>query len=159
MAKVLITYYSRSGHTEALAAAVRDGAASVDGAEVTLKPVAEVAAGDLPTYDAILIGSPVYYGSMAWEVKKLIDESVSFHGKLEGRIGGAFCTSANLAGGNETTILDILNAMLIHGMIVQGACRGDHYGAVGINTPDDRATKQGAKFGALLAELAVKLRG
>jgi NAD(P)H dehydrogenase (quinone) len=159
MARILVTYYTRSGHTQALGEVVRDGAAAVEGAEVDFKPIAEVEAGDLPTYDGIIIGSPVYYGTMAWEVKKLIDESVSFHGKLEGKVGGAFCTSANLAGGNETTILDILNAMLVHGMIVQGCCRGDHYGAVGINAPDERAIRLGGKFGAMLAALAVRLHG
>ncbi|NQU74733.1 MAG: NAD(P)H-dependent oxidoreductase [Planctomycetes bacterium] len=159
MAKILIAYYSRSGNTKKLAEAVRQGAAAVAGAEVICKAVGDVQAKDLLDYDGIMIGSPVYYGSMAWEVKKLFDESVAFHGKLSGKVGGAFSTSANLAGGNETTILDILNAMLIHGMVIRGCATGDHYGAVGINDPDKRATDQGAMFGKLVAELAVKLHG
>ncbi|NLF30314.1 MAG: flavodoxin family protein [Planctomycetes bacterium] len=159
MAKILVTYYTRSGHTQALAEAVRDGAAETAGAEVDFKPIAQVKAADLMGYDAIVIGSPVYYGTMAWEIKKLIDESVAYHGKLDGKVGGAFCTSANLAGGNETCVLDILNCLLVHGMVVKGVARGDHYGPVGINVPDDRATRHGREYGAMVAELAVKLHG
>jgi len=159
MAKILILYYSRSGHTQTLAEAVRDGAATAAGAEVDFKPVAEIEAGQLVGYDAIVIGSPVYYGTMAWEIKKLLDESVTFHGKLDGKVGGAFCTSANLAGGNETCVLDILNACLVHGMVVKGIHRGDHYGPVAVNDPDDRALRHGRDYGAMVAELAVKLHG
>ncbi len=110
-------------------------------------------------YDAIVIGSPTYYGSMAAEIKKLFDESVAFHGQLNGKVGGAFASSANIAGGNETTILDILNAMLIHGMIVQGCPSGDHYGPVAIGDIDDRARGNCRAFGKLLGELAVRLHG
>ena len=159
MAKILIGYYSRSGNTKKLAEALADGARAVKGAEVTLKAVGELKAEDMLNYDGLILGSPVYYGTMAWEVKKLIDESVAFHGKLTGKVGGAFCSSANLAGGNETTIMDILKAMLIHGMVVQGRSAGDHYGPVAVNSPDKRAVDQGNCFGKLLAELAVKLHG
>lgn len=37
MAKVLVTYYSRSGNTRRMAEKVREGLASVNGVEVTLK--------------------------------------------------------------------------------------------------------------------------
>ncbi len=63
---------------------------------------------------------------MAAEIKKFIDESVKFHGKLEGKVGGAFSSSAQIGGGNETTIMDILKTLLIHGMIIQGSSKGDH---------------------------------
>ena len=159
MAKILITYYTRSGNTKALAESVYEGAVSVAGAAVTLAPVQDIEAADLMGYDGVIVGSPVYYGTMAWELKKLLDESVTFHGKMSGKVGGAFASSANLAGGNETTILGILNALLIHGMVVRGSATGDHYGPVAVNAPDDRAKRQGEHFGKILAELAVKLHG
>ena len=56
--------------------------------------------------------------------------------------------SANVAGGNETTILDILNAMFIHGMIIHGDPQGDHYGAVSVGSPDARATKECLRMGS-----------
>jgi NAD(P)H dehydrogenase (quinone) len=94
---------------------------------------------------------------MAAEIKKLFDDSVKFHGKLDGKIGAAFASSANIAGGNETTILDILNAMLIHGMIIQGDPQGDHYGAVAIGSPDARSIKECLRLGSRLAKLVKKL--
>jgi len=112
---------------------------AAEGLEVDLKPVGEVGPKDLLGYDCLVLGSPTYYGTMSWEMKKLLDESVKFHGKLRGKVGGAFTSSANVGGGNETTVLDILGAMLIHGMVVRGDHRFDHYGPVAIGRPDDRA--------------------
>ncbi|MCD6365148.1 MAG: NAD(P)H-dependent oxidoreductase [Planctomycetes bacterium] len=159
MARVLVCYYSRSGHTEHMAASVAKGAGEVQGANVELKSVADVSAGRLLDYDAIVMGSPVYYGMMAAEMKKLLDESVSIHGKLKGKVGGAFASSANIGGGNETTTLGILQAMLIHGMVIQGLPEGDHYGPVAIGDEDDRSRRQCLGLGRSVAELAVKLHG
>jgi NAD(P)H dehydrogenase (quinone) len=128
-----------------------------EGVEVEVKEVKDVPVDDLLKYDAIVIGSPTYYGSMAAEIKKLLDDSVKFHGKLEGKVGAAFSSSANVAGGNETTVLDILNAMLIHGMIIQGDPRGDHYGSVAIGSPDERATKECLRMGSRVAKLLKKV--
>jgi len=152
MAKVLIIYYSRSGNTKKMADSVAEGLKKED-VEVKETRVQDVKAEELLKFDGIIIGSPTYYGSMAAEIKKLLDESVKLHGKLDGKIGAAFSSSANIGGGNETTILDILNAMLIHGMIVQGDPLGDHYGAVAIGSPDARATKQCLRLGVRVARL------
>ena len=159
MAKVLITYYSRTGNTGRMAELVAEGAREVEGAEVILKTVEETDAKGLTDYNAIIAGSPTYYGLMAAELKALFDESVVLHGQLEGKVGGAFTSAANLGGGNETTILSILQAMLIHGMIVQGTSQRDHYGPVAIGAPDDRATGECRKLGRNVAELAVRLHG
>jgi len=102
---------------------------------------------------------PVYYGTMAAEIKKLLDESVAHHGKLAGKIGGAFASSANVGGGNETTVMDLIKALLIHGMIVPGSAKGDHYGPVAIGKPDNRAQNECKKLGRLVATLTVKLYG
>lgn len=155
MAKALIAYYSRSGNTQKMAKIISD-ALGQEGIEVSLKNIKEITASDLLTTDAIIIGSPTYYGSMAYEIKQLIDESVKFHGKLDGKIGAAFATSANIAGGNETTILDILHTMLIHGMIIQGDPLGDHYGPVSIGSPDERAKKNCLRLAKRLAVLIKK---
>ncbi|MGB3086384.1 MAG: flavodoxin domain-containing protein, partial [Phycisphaerae bacterium] len=102
MAKVLVVYYSRSGSTGQMAEEVAAGAREVKGARVELAKVAEVDPKGLSRYDALIIGSPTYYGLMAAEIKKMFDESVAIHGQLEGKVGGAFTSAANLAGGNET---------------------------------------------------------
>ncbi|MBC8436348.1 MAG: NAD(P)H-dependent oxidoreductase [Candidatus Omnitrophica bacterium] len=128
-----------------------------EGVEVLLKEVKDTAPDDLLKFDTIVIGSPTYYGTMSAEIKKLFDESVKFHGKLEGKVGAAFSSSANIGGGNETTILDILSAMLIHGMIIRGDSQGDHYGPVAIGAPDARAVKQCVRLGSRVAQLTKKL--
>jgi NAD(P)H dehydrogenase (quinone) len=158
MAKALIVYYSRSGHTKKMAESIAAGMKK-EGVEADVRDVKDVTPADLKAFDAIVVGSPTYYGSMAADIKKMFDESIRFHGKLDGKIGAAFASSANIGGGNETTILDILNAMLIHGMIVQGDWQGDHYGPVAIGSPDERAVKECLRAGGRIARLAKKLAG
>jgi len=156
---MLVAYHSRGGNTKKMAELVAEGASSVEGVEVDLKPVAEVKAEHLVGYDAILLGSPTYYGLPAANIKKLLDDSVAYHGQLEGKVGGAFASSANIGGGNETTIIAILEALLIHGMVVQGTSAGDHYGPVAIGAPDKRAAEQCKAYGGRAANLAKKLHG
>lgn len=158
MAKALIIYYSRTGNTKKMAESVAEGIKN-EGVETAIKDVKDVDVNELTSYEAIIIGSPTYYGTMSWEIKKLLDDSVKFHGKLDGKIGAAFSSSANVGGGNETTILDILNALLIHGMIIQGDPRGDHYGPVAIGAPDERATKQCLRLGSRVGKLTKKIFG
>jgi NAD(P)H dehydrogenase (quinone) len=156
MAKILITYYSRSGNTKEMAQAVKSGVEQEE-VECHIKPVNEVSAKELVDYEGIIIGSPTYYGDMASEIKKLLDESVSLHGQLSEKVGGAFSSSANIGGGNETTILSILKALLVHGMVIAGASSGDHYGPVAIGLPDKRARKQCTDLGIRTAQLVKKL--
>ena len=159
MARMLVCYYSRTEHTQHMAEKIGQGAGQVDGVEVDVKAVGEVKADSLLEYDAIVLGSPTYYGTMSWEMKRLIDETISLHGRLAGKVGGAFTSSANVAGGNETTIMDLIKALLIHGMIIPGMHQGDHYGPVAIGDVDDRAAKGCDRLGRMVAQLAVKLHG
>ncbi|MCM8800899.1 MAG: NAD(P)H-dependent oxidoreductase [Candidatus Omnitrophica bacterium] len=152
MARVLVIYYSKTGNTKKMAEAIAEGVKK-EAVEVTIKSVKEVEPKELLDYEGIVIGSPTYYGTMSAEIKRLLDDSVRYHGRLEGKIGGAFSSSANIAGGNETTILDILNAMLIHGMIIQGDPSGDHYGPVSIGKPDEHVIKECLRFGTRIAKL------
>ncbi len=152
MGKALVVYYSRGGTTRRMGEMIAD-AIKRHGVEATLKEATATTMEDLLAADAIVIGSPTYYGTMAAEIKTLIDRSVELHGQLNGKIGGAFASSANIAGGNETTILDILNALLIHGMIIQGDPKGDHYGPVAVGKIDARAEQQCLRCGERIAAL------
>lgn len=156
MAKVLIIYYSGTGNTEEMAEMVKKGA-ETEKVEVEVKKVEQTNLDDLLEADGIIIGSPTYYGTLAAPIKKLIDESVAYHGQLAGKVGGAFTSSANIGGGNETTILSILEAFLIHGMIIQGAYDGDHYGPVSIGKPNKRAERECEELGKRVAQLVLKL--
>ncbi len=152
MSQIIIVYYSRSGNTEKLAKAVAEGVRE-GGGTPTLKSVDEIDIHELPDYDGIIAGSPVYYGSMAAELKKFFDESVIVRRKLFNKVGAAFATGAHRTGGKETTLISILQAMLINGMVVVGDPfeTGGHYGAAG---SDDVGLKEGKALGKRVAELA-----
>ncbi|UCC23761.1 MAG: NAD(P)H-dependent oxidoreductase [Planctomycetota bacterium] len=156
MAKGIVIYYSRSGNTKEMAQIIAEAMNKAD-LPTECKPVNKVKAEDLLGYDAIVVGSPTYYGHMAGPVKELFDETVSFHGQLDGKVGAAFSSAANIGGGNETTVMGIIEAMLISGMIVQGDPAGDHYGPVSIGRPDDRVKEQCLRRGQRVAELTKKL--
>jgi NAD(P)H dehydrogenase (quinone) len=159
MPKVLIIYYTRTGNTAKMADSVEQGLQDEGGVEIIKKSVEDTSPHELLEMDGIILGSPCYYGGMASEMKRLLDESVKFHGALKGKVGAAFSSAANIGGGNETTILSMLQALLIHGMIVQGNPGGDHYGPVSIGKPDRRATEQCVKLGREVAVLVKRLAG
>ena len=103
--------------------------------------------------DGIIVGSPVYYGSMAAELKDLFDRSIKVHNKLDGKIGGAFATAA--VSGYETTIRNIHEAMLVHGMIIQGDPSGCHYGPVSVGEPEGPERELCRRFGQRFAKLTI----
>jgi NAD(P)H dehydrogenase (quinone) len=157
MVKVLVTYFSSGGNTQRMAELVAEGA-RIEGVEVQLKDIADTTCEDLLEADGIIVGSPTYYGLPAAEVKRLFDDSVKYHGRLAGKVGGAFTSAGNIGGGNETTLMAIVQMMLIHGMVVQGTASGDHYGPVAIGAPDERVRPQCEALGKRVAELTLKLR-
>ena len=156
MAKGIVVYYSRTGNTKEMAQIIAKAMNEAD-LPTECKSVSDIKADDLPNYDAIVVGSPTYYGHMAGPIKQLFDDTISFHGQLDGKVGAAFSSAANIGGGNETTIMGIIEAMLICGCIVRGDPMGDHYGTVSINEPDQRVEQQCTRQGRRVAELTKKL--
>jgi len=156
MPKGIVVYYSRSGNTKKMAEIIAKSM-NETGLPTDCESVEKVKAADLLKYDAIVVGSPTYYGHMAGPVKQLFDDTVRFHGQLDGKVGAAFSSAANIGGGNETTIMGIIEAMLIAGMIVHGDPQGDHYGPVSIHKPDDRVERQCRRRGQRIADLTKKL--
>jgi len=121
--KVLVTYHSVTGHTEKMAQGVVAGAQAVPGTTVVLKPVGKVTAADLFSADALIVGSPVYWSNMAGQVKTFFDDWQLKFGvfpefKMRDKVGAAFTTGGQAAGGKELTMLTILAAMLGNQMIV-----------------------------------------
>ena len=141
MKKVLVAYYSRSGNTEKMAKIIADEL-SQKNISVDLKRVEEIEIDSLPNYDGYIIGSPNYFGTMAAEVKKFIDDSVKYYRKIEGKLVAAFTSTGMIGGGGETVCLDILKAFLIHGCLCLGFTRLGHYGPVSIGKPDERVSKE-----------------
>jgi NAD(P)H dehydrogenase (quinone) len=150
MPKILVLYYSTYGHLEQMAQAVAEGARSAD-ADVDVKrvpetapeavakaahfkldqaaPVAEIA--QLANYDAIVIGTPTRFGRMSSQMAAFLDQGGGLwaKGALNGKVGGAFTSSATQHGGQETTLFSIITNMLHFGMVVVGMDYG--YGAQG----------------------------
>ncbi|MGC9198251.1 MAG: NAD(P)H:quinone oxidoreductase [Acidobacteriaceae bacterium] len=142
MAKILVLYYSTWGHVEAMAEAEAEGARSVAGCTVVLKRVPEtmpaetVAAihgkvdqrapiadpDELAEYDAILFGTPTRFGNMAGQMRNFLDRTGNLwqQGKLVGKVGSVFVSTATQHGGQETTITSFHTTLLHHGMIVVG---------------------------------------
>ncbi|GAB5047529.1 flavodoxin family protein [Thermodesulfovibrio sp. TK110] len=156
MKKVLVLYYSRTGNTEKMAKMIAQGLAD-KGINVDLKKVEEASVDSLPEYDGFIIGSPNYFGTMAAEVKKFIDESVKYYRKIEGKLVAAFTSTGMIGGGGETVCLDILKAFLIHGCICLGFTRLGHYGPVSIGKPDERIEREISEMVNKYAEVLKRL--
>jgi NAD(P)H dehydrogenase (quinone) len=157
MMRILVVYDSRTGKTEKMALAVAEGAKKIDGTQVIVKKVGDVTLEELQQADGIIMGSPTYYGQMSGKLKTLIDESVKIHGELKGKVGAAFTSSGGTASGAETTLLSILQAMLVHGMIVQGRPDDKHYGAAAVGAPGKEDIELCEELGRRVASLASKL--
>ncbi len=150
MPKVLVVYFSRSGHTESLAKSITEAIAA-ENLDVVCKRVENVLLNELLEVDGLLIGSPTYYGTMAAEIKKFLDESIKHHRKLDGKVGGAFASAG--VTGQETTVMSILQALLIHGMIIQGDPQGYHYGVTCLGKPTAQDLQRCKRFGQRFARL------
>lgn len=157
MSKVLISYFSKSGNTEKMAEYIKEGLDSLGDVDVDLKKVQDTTIKDLRSSDGIVIGSPTYFGVMATEVKELMDKSIQSYGKLTAKAGGAFTSSGMIGGGNETTILSILQGLLIHGMIVQGVQKGNHYGPVSVGAPNEEVRDECVRYGQMIGALVKRL--
>lgn len=197
MAKVLVLYYSSYGHIETMAYAVAEGAKSA-GAEVTVKRVPELVpenvakesffkldqaapiatVQELEEYDAIIVGAGTRFGTVASQMRNFWDQTGAqwFGGKLVGKVGSVFTSSATQHGGQESTILGFIPTLLHHGMAVVGlpyafqgqmgveeVKGGSPYGASTITGGDgsrqpSEVELEAARFqGAHVAKIAAKL--
>jgi NAD(P)H dehydrogenase (quinone) len=144
--KVLVLFYSTYGHIYRMAQAVADGVREVPGVEVVLKRVpetlpAEVMAAmgateaqktftdvpvatvnDLAESDAIIFGTPTRFGNMIGQMRQFLDATggLWMQGKLVGKVGSVFTSSATQHGGQESTILSFHTTLLHHGMVIVG---------------------------------------
>jgi NAD(P)H dehydrogenase (quinone) len=158
--QVLVLYYSRSGNTRALAEAISQGVESVDGVSCLLRSTDEVGKKDFSESYGVIAGSPVYFGVMAAELKKVFDDFIGVRKKMENKVGAAFATGGDASGGKETTIMSIIQAMLIYGMIIVGdpMSATGHYGVACVGAPDEGTRRNGHKLGARVAQLVKKLQ-
>jgi NAD(P)H dehydrogenase (quinone) len=165
--KVLIAYHSELGHTAALAKGVEEGVKRVPGAGAILKSVAAVKCDELLAADAVIIGSPVYWGNMSGAVKSFFDRwSTDCHVlpptfAMKDKVGAAFVTGGEISSGKEVTLLTILAAMLGNRMIV--ISEGQALGATattgeGTAALAPREMDEGRRLGERVARLAQTLK-
>jgi NAD(P)H dehydrogenase (quinone) len=141
MANVLVLYYSSYGHVEIMAYAAAEGART-SGAGAVVKRVPELvpldiakksgfkldqpapvaAVEELADYDAIIFGSPTRFGSVAGQMRNFLDRAGALwmQGKLIGKVGSAFTSTATQHGGQESTILTFIPTLMHLGMVVVG---------------------------------------
>ncbi|MDX1763644.1 MAG: flavodoxin family protein [bacterium] len=157
--QVLVLYYSRSGHTRSLAEEVARGVES-SGAAFLLKDTSQVKKEDFTQSAGIIAGSPVYFGVMAAELKKVFDDFVGVRKKMEDKVGAAFATAGHVTGGKETTLFSILQCMMIYGMIIVGdpLSASGHYGVACVGRPDKTAVSDAYKLGARVGSLCQRLQ-
>ena len=163
---VLVTYHSASGNTEKMAQGVAEGVKVVSNTSVVLKRVGDVTGSDLLSSDAVIVGSPVYFGNMSGEVKTFLDNwtlkfDVFRDRKMRNKVGGAFATGAAVSNGKEVTILTILGAMLINQMIVVSG--GGGFGASATTGPDspgidEKEVTEARELGKRVAEVAAVVK-
>ena len=199
MPKVLVLYYSTYGHIVAMANAMAEGARAA-GAQVDVKRVPETvpeavasanhfkldqaapvaSVDDLPNYDAIIVGAPTRFGRMPSQLAAFFDGAGKLWatGALNGKVGGAFTSSATQHGGNETTLFSIITNLLHFGLTIvglpyshQGQMRVDElvggapYGATtvaggdGSRQPSETDLAGARHQGELIAKTAAKLFG
>ena len=197
MTKVLVLYYSSYGHIETMASAVAEGARAA-GVEVDIKRVPELVPeevarsshykldqaapiakpADLVEYDAIIVGTGTRYGRMTSQMANFWDQTGGLwaQGKLIGKVGAAFTSTASQHGGQETTLVGIHTNLLHHGMVIVGlpysfqgqlkldeVTGGSPYGATTIAAGDGSRQPtenelEGARFlGRHVAEITTKL--
>lgn len=197
MARVLVLYYSTYGHTETLADAIAEGARST-GAVADVKRVPETVpediarsnhfkldqaapiarVSDLEEYDAIVIGTGTRYGRITSQMAAFLDQTGGLwaRGALNGKVGGAFTSTASQHGGQETTLFSIITNLMHLGLVVVGlpyshqgqmtldeVVGGSPYGATTITGGDgsrqpSEIELEGARHqGELIARTAAKL--
>ena len=159
--QILVLYFSKGGNTKKLAETILKGVEGVDGVKGVLKHTDDVTKEDFVSSNGVIAGSPVYFGVMAAQLKKIFDEFVGVRKKMEGKVGAAFATSADPSGGKETTMMSIIKVMLIYGMVIVGdpMSATGHFGTSCVGSPDSGTLENGIKLGRRVAELAKRLGG
>lgn len=199
MTKVLVLYHSSYGHLETFAGAIAEGARSVPGVEVTVKRVPETMSpetmkaafmkvdqtypvatvDELPSYDAIIFGTPTRFGGMSGQMRSFLDQTGPLwaKGALLGKVGSVF-VSTGTGGGQEATALGFFPTLLHHGMVLVAPGYGTPevaditevhgatpYGAGTVAAPNGSRQPSEKEFvvaryqGKRVAEVAQKLHG
>ena len=145
--KILVLFYSFTGHTARLAQYIAEGAREIDGVEVTVKQVPELIESkfidtlpkvkaakeefsnipfatidDLTSADGVAFGTPVHFGSFASQIKQFIDSlsPIYIKGSMAGKPAACFVSAGTQHGGAEAALISLIIPLLNLGMIPVG---------------------------------------
>ncbi len=112
--------------------------------------------------DGIILGSPVYFGTVSGQMKGFWDKTriLRRNKTLLNVVGGAVSVGSARFGGQETTVRALQDIMLVHGMTVIGDGHEEddcgHQGACAQKpaAQDDFGLKRAAIMGRRVAQLA-----
>lgn len=142
--KILIVYYSETGNTKRMAEAIGKGAEEAGG-DVMVSQVDDVSPQLLKSAQAIILGSPCYFGNICWKMKKLIDETGGLLGELKDKVGGYFVSSGSKRDG-EKTLYFLERALAIHQMRVER-------GILSVGSPSREILGECRRYGARIAQM------
>ena len=157
---LLIIYTSKNGRTGGMVEPIRQG--MIDGgATVTVRTVEEVTWDDMLAAQGIIVGTPVRFGDVDWQIKRLFDVTAyqDYPGPLSGKVGGAFAGGGRPGSGAELALLSMIHILLNHGMVIQGNAHSSHYGPIALreSSPEDVETTCEA-WGIHWAQLVQRLK-
>ncbi|MGG5207599.1 Atu1372/SO_1960 family protein [Chryseobacterium sp. MIQD13] len=136
-ARILVLIHSDNGGTYELAKEVASGIESNKNATAVIKQVKEsqnpklknipvASVNELPSYDGIAFGSPVYFGNISTGMSEFLSKTVNLwtNHSLEGMPATVFM-SAGSGAGKELALNAFWNTLAVHGMVlVSNGIRG-----------------------------------
>lgn len=142
--RILVVYHSQTGNTEKMAEAIGKGAEEAGGF-VIVSPVDITFAHIVNAAQAVVFGSPCYFGNIAWKIKKLIDDTASLLGEFKNKIGGYFVSSGSREDG-EKTMYFLQRALEVHQMRIVP-------GILCVGTPSEEILEECSRYGARIAQM------
>ena len=137
---LLIIYTSKNGRTDGMAEPVRQGMIE-GGVNVAVRTVDEVTWDEMLAAQGVIVGTPVRFGDVDWQIKRLFDVTAyqDYPGPLSGKVGGAFAGGGRPGSGAELALLSMIHILLNHGMVIQGNAHSSHYGPIALreSSPED----------------------
>jgi NAD(P)H dehydrogenase (quinone) len=167
--RILITYFSQTGNTEKLAQAIGDGAKSAAGVEVSLRKMADVKDDILPSFDGIVVGTPVHFANLSTESRRFIDRLGAALAKTKAagssRTAGVFCTGGEVSLRKDIARLSLMSSLFEMRFIIIGGVTTEGYGTLGPEAAtgpadpglSDKELEEGRRFGERFARLTRQL--
>ena len=158
---LLIIYTSKNGRTGGMVEPVRQGMIE-GGVNVAVRTVDEVTWDEMLAAQGVIVGTPVRFGDVDWQIKRLFDVTAyqDYPGPLSGKVGGAFAGGGRPGSGAELALLSMIHILLNHGMVIQGNAHSSHYGPIALreSSPEDIYATCTAR-GNHWAQLVRRLKG